>query len=367
MVDKKIYYIVNWGKDKERAWSGTNYSLYKALKGLLDVEDINTYDISKKSIFEKIFKKITLNNNDFGLSDINKLRKYVENYIDNNGKAPIFQFSEVIFDSPNLPTYIYQDLSVSYVKFMREKYPSIFNVSGFGNIDKKYIEKREKLQMDYYSNCKGIFTMGQWLKKDLVERCGIPADKVHHAGGGINVDKNLINPQNKTGNKILFIGRDFKRKGGYDVIKAFKMLKKDIPDLELYIAGPSSNPIESPMEGYHYLGDCSHKQLSDLFNMCDIFCMPSYFEAYGLVFIEALTYGLPCIGRDVYEMPYFIEDDETGYLLKHDDVSELCTLISKLLKDDRIKNNVLKKQDWYIKEYSWDTVANRINDVINKN
>lgn len=363
----KIYYVVNWGKNKERAWSGTNYGLYKALKNLLEIEDINTYKISTENIIKRIFNKIIRKNNDFGLSEIQKSRRMVEKYISNKKKVPVFQFSEIISDSNGIPTYIYQDLSVSYVKFMFEKYPSIFKVSGFGQIEKKYIEKRENLQMDYYGNCKGIFTMGQWLRNDLVERCGIPADKVHHVGGGINVDKNLINPQNKTGNKILFIGRDFRRKGGYEVIKAFKILKKDIPNLELYVAGPSSNPIESSIDGYHYLGDCNHKQLSDLFNKCDIFCMPSYFEAYGLVFIEALAYGLPCIGRDAYEMPYFIEDNETGFLLKHDDVSELCTLISKLLKDERIKNNVLKKQDWYIKEYSWETVANRINNIININ
>ena len=85
------------------------------------------------------------------------------------------------------------------------------------------------------------------------------------------------------------------------------------------------------------------------------------------MFIEALTYGLPCIGRNAYEMPYFIEDNETGYLLKHDDASELSLLIANLLRNDRIKNNVLEKKDWYIKEYSWETVVNRIYEVINKN
>ena len=76
--------------------------------------------------------------------------------------------------------------------------------------------------------------------------------------------------------------------------------------------------------------------------------MPSYFEAYGLVFIEALTFGLPCIGRNVYEMPYFIENGETGYLLDKDDVDELANLMDQLLCDERIKQNVKNKRDWYI-------------------
>lgn len=363
----KIYYIVDWGKDKERSWSGTNLGIYKALKKITNVDDINIYRDTHKSIITKLFNKISHKSNDFGLAHIKKSRKLVENYISKKGKAPIFQFAEIIYDELGMPTYIYQDLSVAYVKFMSDSDPSIFQLSGFGNIDKRFINNRYQLQMDYYNHCKGIFTMGKWLEKDLIERCGISASKVHHIGGGINVDKDLINPQNKTGNKILFIGRDFKRKGGYLVYDAFKKLKKDIPDLELYVAGPQTDPIKSPVNGYYYLGNCTHKELSDLFNKCDIFCMPSYFEAYGLVFIEALTYGLPCIGRNAYEMPYFIEDNETGYLLKHNDASELSSLIADLLKNDRIKRNVLEKKDWYLKEYSWETVANRIYDVINKN
>lgn len=66
------------------------------------------------------------------------------------------------------------------------------------------------------------------------------------------------------------------------------------------------------MNNYHYRRDCGHEELSDLFNKCDIFVMPSYFEVYGFVFIEALTYGLPCTGRNAYEMPYFIQNAETG-------------------------------------------------------
>lgn len=92
--------------------------------------------------------------------------------------------------------------------------------------------------------------------------------------------------------------------------------------------------------------------------------MPSYFEAYGLVFIEALVYGLPCIGRNAYEMPYFIKDNETGLLLKNDSPDELAQLMERLLFDNEIKRNVVSNRDNYIKEYSWDSVAQRIHNVI---
>lgn len=120
------------------------------------------------------------------------------------------------------------------------------------------------------------------------------------------------------------------------------------------------------MDGYHYMGDCDHKTLSGLFNRCDIFVMPSYFEAYGLVFIEALTYGLPCIGRNAYEMPYFIENGKTGFLLEKDNADDLAHLMYRLLKDETIKSNVRANKEWYVKEYSWDAVADRITRVLNR-
>jgi len=92
--------------------------------------------------------------------------------------------------------------------------------------------------------------------------------------------------------------------------------------------------------------------------------MPSKFEAYGLVFIEALVYGLPCIGRDAYEMPYFIKENETGYLLREESPQTLAGLMEKALANEKMKENVRSKREYYIKEYSWETVAKRIAAVV---
>lgn len=356
---KKIYFLVNWNKDKEKTWSGTCYGLYSSLAKYSDIVDIQ---LSRISFISRILRKLKLTNNDFGLNSILQNRRKLNDTITNDKKSVIFQFSEIINKNNS---FIYQDLSVSYIKYLSELDKTIFHYSGFCNIPINNIVKRELEQNDYYKQCGGIFTMGQWLRNDLIKRCGIPESKVHHVGGGINVDKNLIKNKPKRNNKILFVGRDFRRKGGYIVIEAFKILKQKLNDVELYVAGPSTNPINENIDKYYFLGDCNKKQLSDLYNKCDIFCMPSYFEAYGLVFIEALTYGLPCIGRNVFEMPYFIEDNKTGLLLKNDDPYELSQLMEKLLYDEEIKKNVLSKRDWYINEYSWDTVANKILNVIN--
>ncbi|NOW59628.1 glycosyltransferase involved in cell wall biosynthesis [Clostridium saccharobutylicum] len=208
--------------------------------------------------------------------------------------------------------------------------------------------------------------MGKWLANNLVEYSKIPKEKVHWVGGGINLNIKKVKPFPKSKNKILFVGRDFFRKGGDLVYKAFKVLKRYLPNVELYVAGPKEWPLKDKDDNLRFLGEINSDELSDYFNLCDIFCMPSRFEAYGLVFIEALVYGLPCIGRNNFEMKEFIKEGYNGYLIENDDIEQLAIKMYQLLNNDDIKSNVVTNRNKYIKEYSWDTVADRIINIINK-
>lgn len=277
------------------------------------------------------------------------------------GILPAIQFAECPHQD-NIKSYFYQDMSVSVVRDLHDNHRELLKYCGYQNQSYKAILKREKSQNNAYSDAVGIFCMGEWFRKFLIED-GVPEDKVYAVGAGINLDKKRIDTSKKVGNKILFVGRDFVRKNGPLVVEAFKKARAIKNDLELYIAGPQ--PGES-IQGVYWLGDVPSEKLSDYFNLCDIFCMPSKFEAYGIVFIEALTYGLPCIGRNAFEMPYLIQDGETGYILKEESPNVLADLMLKLLSNENIKSNVEKNRENYIAEYSWDAVAKRMYNVISK-
>lgn len=358
-----FYFLANWDKDKQSTWSGTCFGLFSALQKRLAVTDCNISDNGLPVLFHKILRRLGLEAHDFDMRLMERQRRKARRMV-GAAQSVVFQFGEILFDTGKRRTFVYQDMSADSVRHLYETSPEVFSVSGFQFLENDAMQRRADFQNKYYQSCSGIFTMGRWFAEDLVGRLGVPEAKVHHVGGGINLDKSLIDYSAKRGNKILFVGRDFVRKGGGITLKAFQILRERCKDVELYIAGPSTSPLESGMEGVRYFGDCSHEKLARLFNECDIFVMPSYFEAYGLVFIEALTYGLPCIGRNVNEMPYFIENGETGLLLGEDDAESLALMMEKLLHDEAIKANVRAKRDWYVNEYSWDTVAGRIVDAI---
>ena len=251
-------------------------------------------------------------------------------------------------------------MSVSVVREMYEKDWESFQVCGFSNQSYQSMITREKIQNSAFVKAAGIFCMGEWYRRYLIER-GISPNKIYTVGAGINLDANKIDASQKEGNKILFVGRDFKRKNGPLVLEAFQKAREKRRDIELYIAGPSK---QKDADGVHWLGDVSSDRLAEYFNRCDVFCMPSKFEAYGIVFIEALTYGLPCIGRNAFEMPYLIQDGKTGFLLQDEDAWLLAQLMLRALEDSQMKENVVTNRAHYLKEYSWDMVARKMAEVI---
>lgn len=357
-----INYLCVWDNknDKTKSWSGTNYSLMSALMKQESVKDVGIVYNKIEKIAIKVAYKINIT---FGELLINFIRKQKTKNIDNSPTIEIGDLNEKI-----KRYYIYQDMSIPSLIYIKNNNPLAFKYTGFDKYTSKQLEKRLEIQMKMYNNSSGIFTMSKWLANNLKENTNISKEKIHFVGAGINVPKELIDIyQKKEKNKILFVGRDFERKGGKIVLEAFNVLKNKYNSKAiLYIAGPKKNPNEKCYNGVEFLGDISYNELSKYFNLCDIFCMPSYYEAYGIVFAEALIYGLPCIARNDFEMKEFIKDGYNGYLINDDDIEQLALKMDKLLNNDEIIENVKKEKQNYIEQYSWDNVAKRMLKCINK-
>lgn len=354
-----LVFACEWYYNRKKSWSGTHLSIFNALKRYYEVTDFNMGSGFLSTAIRQLSRRIGFQPSKHNGEKAN--RRAQQKFA--NTDVPIFQFG----DTPDIGgcrSFVYQDLSWLYLERLYRENPSEFQYSGFNRFNLEQIHNNALKQDAFYrkDNCAAILAMGHWYEKFLLNDCRLPRDKVYHIGGGCNLNALRIDGSKKIGNKILFVGKAFERKNGPLVVEAFRILKKQLPEAELYIAGPKRLAIDG--EGIHCLGELNTSQLSEYFNLCDIFCMPSIFEAYGLVFAEALTYGLPCIGRDAYEMPYFIEQGETGYLLKSQSAEELAKLMRMALENSDMKKNVQSKRNFYIEEYSWDRVASRAQKII---
>lgn len=362
--ESKLIFACRWDRVMEKSWSGSAYAVYQELGKRFTVERFDIKDTPVVLAF-KLLRKLHLVSGEPSLLSVIKAsnRKFQKRYSDDN--QVIFQFSETPWTQATY-NYIYQDLAIAYIAFMKDNDPRAYAYCGFANISGRELEKRKEIQREFYEHCSGIFTMGHWLADFLHEDCGIPVEKIHAVGAGINVPIGKADYSEKKGNKILFVGKDFERKGGKLVVEAFRLLKEKYrADAELFIVGPIENPLNEQMDGIKFIGNLDKNEVAEYFKMCDIFCMPSYFEAFGIAFCEALANGLPCIARNKYAMSEIIKDGEDGYLITDDDAEELALKMYQLLSNHEITQKVRSKREEYIEKYSWKRVVDKMETVIN--
>jgi Glycosyltransferase len=365
----KIGFVAPWHNDRKKTWSGSTHSLYHALSMYSEVLD---FDVSLNGFEKFLIKVLDIKINKFNIIrryDFSKLEQFLvdhkaKKYLRKNPGVPIITLHDLGFYYEKL--YWYGDADIASLMENKRSMPTIVEqYSRCSHFSSHYLKERLELQMNMFRNAKRIFTMNQWLAEGIRRRTDINPNDVFYVGGGINLETARIKNTQKSGNRILFVGRDFLRKGGDLVLSAFKVLRQNYgQEFELYIAGPEELSSDLLSDGVVFLGDMDSERLSDYFNLCDIFVMPSRYEAYGLVFIEALVYGLPCIGRNAFEMPYFIQDGVNGYLIDQDDPQLLASKMYDLLKNEAMKNNVLRDRSRYMEQYSWDKVAKNILEQI---
>ncbi len=362
--NNKIYYVCQWGNNKTRAWSGTYLSLMNGLK-----KKNNLVEISVKHRWTTRIKMI-LNTHTgiakygFAYEDIKGFNPWKHNLIPTEN-ADILSFFEI--DIPHKDRgYIYQDMCIDYIDNVILK-DEVLARSFKKNVSRKIIKIREKDQKEYYTKCSAIFVMGEWLKRYLVNTMGIKKEKIHCVGAGYDVDIKKYDPSKRQGNKLLFVGIDFERKAGPLVIEAFKILKKKYQsNVQLYIVGPKFFTKKDSFEGIHYVGNVPGDKLPFYYNMCDAFCMPSYLEPFGKVYIEALAYGLPVVARNRFAAPDFIINGKNGFLIENDDAEILAEKMYEAINNTAIKEYVMKDMPYIRDYYSWDSVADRITEIIRK-
>lgn len=144
------------------------------------------------------------------------------------------------------------------------------------------------------------------------------------------------------GNRLISVGRFSREKGMPDLIDVFKLLHEENSDLRLDLVGDGAqkNMIVDKIYEYH-LEDCvtvhgflSKKEIDKLLNKASIYLMCSYTESFGIVLIEAMSHGLPCIAFSSAEGARdLIDNNINGYLIKDRDKEKMALKTIELLND----------------------------------
>jgi glycosyltransferase involved in cell wall biosynthesis len=217
-----------------------------------------------------------------------------------------------------------------------------------------------RLESQTYHRAAVIFCRSQHVANSLRSDYGVSPEKVHVVGAGVNLTPpDLATIQDRDQPRVLFIGSDFKRKGGDVVLAAWREVVRRIPEAELMLIGPVEGPL--PPNARTNEGRWDPATIVRELQRASVFAMPSRCETWGDVFLEAMAYGLPCIGSSNDAMPEIIQDRETGYIVPPDDPAALADRICDLLQNpDRARTFGLAGRLRVEDRYLWPDVFDRM-------
>jgi D-inositol-3-phosphate glycosyltransferase len=112
-----------------------------------------------------------------------------------------------------------------------------------------------------------------------------------------------------------------------------------------------------------FLGKRGQDTLPYYYSAADVLVMPSHYESFGMVALEAMACGTPVIASQVGGLAYLVKDGETGYHVPDQDPDALCEKLLILLDDAQQRQTMGLRAAEYARDYAWENIAAQILDV----
>lgn len=194
------------------------------------------------------------------------------------------------------------------------------------------------LEQEAYQQAAHICVRSRLVQTSLIEHYGIPAERISVVGGGVNFSPlpplpDLSQRPGGEDARLLFIGKDFYRKGGDLLLQAFEQLRADFPRARLTLITDLPQRVNLPPSVTHQPSTWDRAAIAAAYASASIFVLPSRLETWGDVLLEAMSFALPCVGVQSDAMQDIITDHHTGLLVPPSDPNALASALRALLSD----------------------------------
>jgi glycosyltransferase involved in cell wall biosynthesis len=186
-----------------------------------------------------------------------------------------------------------------------------------------------------------------------------------------NMFKQKFKPK---GNIILYVGRLASNKGLEVLVRAAPAVLKEYPETTFVFVGEDEGMEETLKTQAKKLGISknllftghikSEELFLSAFAACDVFVLPSEYEAFGIVLLEAMACKKPVIGTRVGGVPEAIGKEGAGVVVEYEDDVALAEEINKLLEDNSRRKKMGEIGRMRVrKNFTWASVVNQIENV----
>lgn len=249
----------------------------------------------------------------------------------------------------------------------------------------KYEEHSKRLSAEEHlaHTSEAIISSSEQEEKNLLEEYKISSSKIKVIYPGVNkelfypIDRRIAREKLGCGNDekiVLYVGRIEPVKGLFTLIESLKLLRREASllsdQLKLIIIGGGSKSsdhlrnreilhLRSMTKAYDlgdrvfFLGSKKQNMLKEYYSAADLLVIPSLYEAFGLVVLEALACGTPVIASKIGEMRSIIKEGKNGLHFTPGNSSSLSSCLqyffspkSNLWNRERIRRNIIHRFSW---------------------
>lgn len=340
-------------------WSGTTYHLLQTLSRKHHVKVIGQNTLSQTAYYIKD-----------NFSKKHLLDKYAplfgELYAEQMSGSDLIFFGDLYLAS-------FLEVNIPMVHLSDVTYHSFKDYSEMKR-SKEQIKRTEALEKKVLQKYTTIIYSSEWTKQNTIDYYDIEPNKIHVVEFGANIpapSDYKISIQTDTCN-LVFIGKNWKKKGGDKVFMAYRKLKSKGLQCTLTIIG------STPQEPYDEIKDVTvipfldkskpeHlKRLCNILKEAHFLVLPTEFDAFGIVFCEASAYGVPSIAANVGGVSQPVRDGKNGFLLPPNATAEdYAEKIKSVFSD---KDGYIKLRESSRREYetrlNWEVWGERVNKIL---
>jgi glycogen synthase len=251
---------------------------------------------------------------------------------------------------------------------------------------KRIVERGERGESSFFSkviensivNRADLLIMNsQYMKRSLLRTYGFPESKIKVIYPGVsiehqfkitldeerllrsrlNVEHNLI---------ILFVGRLVLRKGLHFLLQAFRILRERITNVSLVVVGDGPerqryfNQVESMGLGKDvvFTGFVDKTTLGKIYSLSDVVAIPSLNEPFGIVVLEAMSFGKPVVGSNSGAIPEILQDNLNGRLIDPKNALRFAEAMELYLRDTDLSEKIGRlNYRKVVEDFSWAKTA----------
>ncbi len=226
-----------------------------------------------------------------------------------------------------------------------------------------------------YARSSHIVAISTTTRKSLIEDYGIKGEKVTVIPVGVDTSRFKPLVEEKIPDSMLFVGRLCERKGLFHLLEACSLIRRKKPDFHLFIAGEGgllvslkAKAADLGLSGnVSFLGKISEEELVRWYNRVEVFCLPSLFEGFGIVCLEAMACGTPVLASRSPGIVDVMPAEHGGLMFEPGNARELAAKAIALLGDQVERRTIGESlRRTAEREYDWKSISLRFLDIYRK-